>query len=151
MPNWRFPKVMGDVTLYSGALTALRPRVLTHDEKSGELLVPERLSRVVALDAAGRKASGSFPPGWLQGLPALGPALKCLHTLYLNDNGARAAPQRGFGIRGEGGEGGRERGREQSRESHRPSARGDACTTKPRTPTTQLFFQGLLGDFPLFL
>jgi predicted GIY-YIG superfamily endonuclease len=44
--------VIEDLTLYSGAKTELRRRVRTHDEKTGDLLLPEELPRVVKLDVA---------------------------------------------------------------------------------------------------
>ena len=49
--NWKFPEAMDDVTRYSGVECAARPRVRTHDDRTGALLLPEEIPRVVAIDA----------------------------------------------------------------------------------------------------
>ena len=84
--NWKFPDVMEDLTKYSGVTCEPRPRVLTHDEKTGELLLPELLPRAVKLDASKCKIKGAVPPGWFDVTEGLGPSLAALTTLYLNEN-----------------------------------------------------------------
>mmetsp|Transcript_14906 Transcript_14906/g.19328 ORF Transcript_14906/g.19328 Transcript_14906/m.19328 type:complete len:661 (+) Transcript_14906:1389-3371(+) len=83
--NWRLPDT-DCLSKWKGVKTELRPRILTHDEKTGELLEPTELHRAVSFVACNVKATGFVPQNWFEPFPLIGTALVALHTINISQN-----------------------------------------------------------------
>jgi hypothetical protein len=91
MCNWKQPDA-AKLSKWTGVKTEMRPRILTHNEKTGELLEPTEVPRAVSIDVSNVKAVGFVPLNWFEPFPQIGTALAALHTINISQNGTVIIP-----------------------------------------------------------